>query len=121
MANTSAIKSSSTSATTSKSPAFHSRSRSFFSAIKVFSLSLKAAAFSKSWASIADSFSFLTSAILLSNSLKSGGAVILLIRRRAPASSIKSIALSGSWRSLMYRYAKVAAETKAESVIVTLW
>ena len=48
IANTSAIKSSSTSATISKSPAFHSRSRSFFSEIKVFSLSLNAAAFSKS-------------------------------------------------------------------------
>ena len=53
------------------------------------------AAFSKSCASIADSFSRRMPAIRSSNSRRSGGAVIRLIRMRAPASSIRSIALSG--------------------------
>jgi hypothetical protein len=41
------------------------------------------------------------SAIFSSNSRRSGGAVIRRMRRRAPASSIRSIALSGRKRSLM--------------------
>ena len=54
-----------------------------------------------------------------SNSRKSGGAVIRLMRRRDPASSIRSIALSGKKRSETYRSARVAAATKAVSVIET--
>ena len=59
------------------------------------------AAFSKSCESIADSFSRRTSAIFSSNSRRSGGAVIRRMRIREPASSIRSIALSGRNRSLM--------------------
>ena len=64
-----------------------------------FSLSRSAAAFSKSCASIADSLSRRTSAIFSSNSRRSGGAVIRRMRIREPASSIRSIALSGRKRS----------------------
>ena len=66
-----------------------------------FSLSRSEAAFSKSCASIADSFSRRTSAIFSSNSRRSGGAVIRRMRSREPASSIRSIALSGRKRSEM--------------------
>ena len=71
--------------------------------------------------SIADSLSLRTFAIFSSNSRRSGGAVIRRIRIRAPASSIRSIALSGRNRSLMYRSASVAAPTRAASVIETRW
>ena len=83
------------------SPAFHSFSRVSFLAISCFSLSRRAAAFSKSWESMADSFSRRTWAIFSSYSRRSGGAVIRRIRIREPASSIRSIALSGRNRSLM--------------------
>ena len=118
---TSAINSSSTSETTSRSPAFQDFSRSDFSTINCFSLSRSDAAFSKSWPSIADSFSFLTSAILSSKARSSGGAVMRRIRRRDPASSRRSMALSGKKRSAMYRSASVAAATIASSFIETLW
>jgi hypothetical protein len=65
------------------------------------------AALSKSCASI-DSFSRRTSAIRSSNSRRSGGAVIRRMRMRDPASSIRSIALSGRNRSEIYRSAKPA-------------
>ncbi|CAB4803528.1 unannotated protein [freshwater metagenome] len=99
MESTSAMSSSSTSVTMSRSPAFHVFSRSAFSAMRFFSVSRREAAFSKSWPSIADSFSLRTFAILSSNSRSSGGAVMRRIRKRDPASSIKSIALSGKKRS----------------------
>ena len=79
------------------------------------------AAFSKSCASIADSFSRRMPAIRSSNSRRSGGAVIRLMRIRAPASSIRSIALSGRNRSEMYRSASVAAATRAASVMLIRW
>ncbi len=101
VASTSAISSSSTWATTSMSPAFHCRSRSARSAIRFFSLSRSDAAFSKSCSSIADSFSRRTPAIRSSSSRRSGGAVMRRMRSREPASSIRSIALSGRNRSLM--------------------
>jgi len=101
VARTSAIRSSSTSATMSMSPAFHCFSRSALAARSFFSVSRRAAAFSKSWASIADSLSRRVCAIFSSNSRRSGGAVIRRIRNRAPASSIRSIALSGRKRSAM--------------------
>ena len=50
-----------------------------------------------------------------------GGAGIRRIRSRLPASSIRSIALSGRKRSEMYRSARFAAATSAWSVIVTSW
>ncbi len=43
------------------------------------------------------------------------------MRRRDAASSTRSIALSGSWRPVMYRSESDAAATSAESAIVTLW
>jgi len=101
VASTSAISSSFTSATASMSPAFHSFSLVSFLSISCFSVSRSAAAFSKSWESMADSFSRRTSAIFSSNSRRSGGAVMRRIRIRDPASSIRSIALSGRNRSLM--------------------
>ena len=100
VARTSAMSSSLTSATMSMSPAFHCFSRSAFSPSRRFSVSRSDAAFSKSCASIADSFSRRVCAIRSSNSRRSGGAVIRRIRSRAPASSIRSIALSGRNRSL---------------------
>ena len=101
VASTSAMSSSSTSATTSMSPAFHCFSRSALAAMSIFSPSRSDAATSKSWASMAPSFLRRTSAIFSSNSRRSGGAVIRRMRSRAPASSIRSIALSGRKRSLM--------------------
>ncbi|CAM5258753.1 hypothetical protein SALBM217S_09309 [Streptomyces griseoloalbus] len=101
VARTSAISSPSTSATTSMSPAFHSFSRFALAARSCFSLSRSEAAFSKSCESIADSLSRRTPAIFSSNSRRSGGAVIRRMRIREPASSIRSIALSGRKRSEM--------------------
>jgi len=95
------MSSSFTSATTSMSPAFHSFSREAFLASSCFSLSRSAAAFSKSCESMADSFSRRTWAIFSSYSRRSGGAVMRRIRIREPASSIRSMALSGRKRSLM--------------------
>ena len=43
----------------------------------------------------------------------------MAIRKELAASSIRSIALSGRKRSLMYRLDKVAAAIKAESEIFT--
>ncbi|SHV75928.1 Uncharacterised protein [Mycobacteroides abscessus subsp. abscessus] len=119
--STSAICSSSTSATTSKSPERHCFSRSARWATSCFSESRRRAAFSKSCASMADSFSRRASAIFSSNSRRSGGAVMRRMRMRAPASSIRSIALSGKNLSLMYRSARVAAATNAPSVMDTRW
>ncbi len=62
---------------------------------------------SKSWESMADSLSRRTPAIFSSNSRRSGGAVIRRMRIRDPASSMRSIALSGRNRSEMYRSARV--------------
>ena len=41
--------------------------------------------------------------------------------RGLPASSIRSIALSGRWRSVMYRVDRSAAARTAASLMVTLW
>ncbi len=101
VARTSAMSSSFTSAGVSMSPAFHSFSLASFLSISCFSLSRSEAAFSKSWESMADSFSRLTSAMRSSKSRRSGGAVIRRMRIREPASSIRSIALSGRNLSLM--------------------
>ena len=100
-ASTSAISSSSTSATSSMSPARHCFSRSDLRAMSCFSSSRSRAAASKSWPSIAPSLRWRTSAILSSYSRRSAGAVIRRIRSREPASSIRSIALSGRNRSEM--------------------
>src|SRR5579875_2360694 len=70
---------------------------------------------------MAVSFSRLTCAIFSSYSRRSGGAVMRRIRIRDPASSIRSMALSGRNRSLMYRSASCAAATSALSVMDTRW
>ncbi|CAB4822893.1 unannotated protein [freshwater metagenome] len=118
---TCAISSSSTSVTLSRSVAFQFFSASAFSAMSAFSVSRSPAAFSKSCPSIADSFSLRAFAILSSYARSSAGAVMRLMRRREPASSIKSIALSGKKRSETYRSAMFAAAARAPSVIDTRW
>ncbi len=52
---------------------------------------------------------------------RSGGLVMLLIRTRAPASSITSIDLSGCTRPVMYRPDSSTAASRASSVISTRW
>jgi hypothetical protein len=66
-----------------------------------FSLSRSEAAFSKSWALIAPSFSTRMVSISFSMSFTSGGRVIELMRARAPASSMTSMALSGRKRPVI--------------------
>ena len=100
-ASTSAICSSPTSVMVSVSPSRHFCSFSRRSSPSLRSLSRRPAAFSKSWASMAASFSRRTSAIRPSISCRSAGAVMRLMRMRAPASSMRSTALSGRKRSLM--------------------
>ena len=78
-----------------------------------FSLSRSRPASSKSCDSTAAFLSLVTIANSFSISLKSGGVSILLSRNLEPASSIKSIALSGRWRSDMYLSARFAAATNA--------
>ena len=99
MASTSAISWSVTSAISSDSPPFQAASFALRSSPSLDSWSRRAAAFSKSWSSIADSLLRRSSLILSSNSRSSGGAVIRRMRKRAPASSTRSIALSGRKRS----------------------
>ncbi len=98
---TSAISSSSTSERTSISLDFHSRSREAFSSSSPRSSSRNRSARSRSWASMADSFFSLVSAIRSSISRTLGGALIRRSRMRDPASSMRSMALSGRNRSLM--------------------
>src|SRR5450830_1014104 len=111
------MSSSSTSATESRSPDFQAFSLSIRCPVSCFSVSRSRAAFSKSCSSIADSLSRRASAIFSSSSRSSGGAVIRRILNRAPASSIRSIALSGRNRSLTYRSARVAAATLADRYV----
>ena len=79
--------------------------------------SLEAASFSFASAS---SSSFSRSTIRRSSSI-SIGAESISMRRRDAASSIRSMALSGSCRPVMYRLDRPAAATSALSAIVTLW
>ena len=69
--------------------------------VSLRSVSRRFAAFSNSCASIAASFSRRVSSISSSSSRYTGGEVIDLMRMREAASSMRSIALSGSWRSEM--------------------
>jgi hypothetical protein len=66
-----------------------------------FSFSRSEAAFSNSWASRYMSFSRMTRSSSFSISFISGGGVSAISRVRDEASSITSMALSGSWRSVM--------------------
>ena len=51
----------------------------------------------------------------------SSGAESISMRSRDAASSTRSMALSGSCRPEMYRLESVAAATRAESAMETLW
>ncbi len=66
-----------------------------------FSLSRKRAAFSYSWPLMAEDFSLTVFSISASLSLNWGGACDVCRRAREPASSMRSMALSGRKRSLM--------------------
>src|SRR5574337_1073396 len=55
------------------------------------------------------------------SSSSSVGILSISIRRRDAASSIRSIALSGRNRSVMYRLLRTAAATNAESLTLTPW
>ena len=116
-----AISSSSTVWTSVQLWALHSFLIFSKSSFKILSLSLKLAAFSKSWFLIASSFSLITFSIFNSFCLISGGKVSLEILTLAAASSIKSIALSGIYLSVIYLSAKSTAIYNALSVILTLW
>mmetsp|Transcript_6965 Transcript_6965/g.10864 ORF Transcript_6965/g.10864 Transcript_6965/m.10864 type:complete len:205 (+) Transcript_6965:331-945(+) len=84
------------------------------------SLSLSAPAASKSWVRIAVSFSLSRARSCLSSSLASSGMAALARRTRDPASSIRSMALSGRKRSEMYWCANLAAASMASSVYLSL-
>ena len=101
METMSAISSSPISAWSASPEDFQFSSISRFFSVSLRSLSRRFAAFSNSCASIDASFSLRTCSISSSSSLCTGGAVISLIRIREAASSIRSIALSGSCRSWM--------------------
>jgi hypothetical protein len=69
----------------------------------------------------AASFSLVTALSSLSRSRASSGSWMCLRRTREPASSIRSMALSGRNRSCTYRSASVDAAVSAPSEIDTLW
>ena len=97
----SAISSSAISAWSASPDDFQLSSISRFLSVSLRSESRRFAAFSNSCDSIAASFSLRTVSISSSSSLCTGGAVISLMRIRDAASSIRSMALSGSCRSWM--------------------
>ncbi|SPY13839.1 Uncharacterised protein [Bacillus subtilis] len=85
------------------------------------SVSRKEAAFSNSWLCTAASFSLRTSSSFCSSSFKLGGVVNERSLTFEPASSIKSIALSGRKRSEIYLSESLTAASMASSVIETRW
>ena len=85
----------------SPSPRSHCSSSSRFLFVSLRSWSRRLAAFSNSCASIAASLARRVSSISSSSSRYFGGEVIDLMRMRDAASSMRSMALSGSWRSEM--------------------
>ena len=91
----SAISSSPISGCSVCSSARHCSSSSRFFCVSLRSLSRSDAAFSNSWFSIEASLSLRTFSISSSSSRYRGGALIVLMRIRDAASSIRSIALSG--------------------------
>ena len=97
----------------------HSRLSSSSRPRSAFSFSRSEAAFSNSWASRNMSFSRTTRSISFSSSLIVAGGVMAWSRVRLAASSITSIALSGSWRSVMWRSASFTARSIAASLIFT--
>ena len=68
----------------------------------------------------ASSSIFIRSTARLSSSISTGEESISILSRLA-ASSMRSMALSGSWRPVMYRLLREAAATSALSAIATLW
>ena len=99
----------------------HSRLSSSSRCCRSFSFSRSAAAFSNSCASRYMSFSRRTRSSSRSISFSSGGGMSAMRRVRDEASSMTSMALSGSWRSVMYRSARCTAALIASSVIFTRW
>ena len=93
--------SSSTSSNRSTPDALTSASLADFSSSRAFSWSRRRPASSKRWASTASFFCFCTAPMRSSISFRSGGVCMRLMRRREPASSMRSMALSGRWRSEM--------------------
>ena len=93
---TSAIDSSETSSNRSTPEALISTSMASFLARSSFSVSRRRPASSKFWDSTASFFLSTTSESSFSSSLNAGGVLMRLIRSREPASSIRSMALSGS-------------------------
>ena len=81
----------------------------------------QAAAFSNSSFLMADSFSMRVSSMRASSSFSSGGATRDCRRTLEAASSIRSMALSGRYRSVTYRSDSRAAARMASSVIFTRW
>ena len=79
----------------------HSRLSSSSRPRRSFSFSRRDAAFSNSWASRYMSFSRATRSTSRPSSLISGGGIMAISRLRDAASSMTSMALSGSWRSVM--------------------
>jgi len=85
-------------------------------AFSSISRSRSAPAFSKSCDRTAPSFSLVTPRSSLSSSRASSGSWMWRRRTRDPASSIRSMALSGRKRSLMYCELILAAAMSASSV-----
>ncbi|CUQ41304.1 Uncharacterised protein [Flavonifractor plautii] len=79
------------------------------------------AAFSKSWPRMASSFSRRVCSTFSSSSRRSGGVASRSIRTREQASSMRSMALSGRWRSPMYRVERATAASMDSSVIWRRW
>mmetsp|Transcript_31393 Transcript_31393/g.67758 ORF Transcript_31393/g.67758 Transcript_31393/m.67758 type:complete len:201 (+) Transcript_31393:938-1540(+) len=90
-------------------------------ALSSISLSLSWPAFSKSCPLTAASFSLRRALSSLSSSLASSGSWACLSLTLEPASSIKSMALSGKKRSEMYCEEYWAAASSASSVYLSLW
>ena len=90
-------------------------------ALSSISRSRSEPAFSKSWPRTAASFSFSSARSSLSSSRAASGTAACCSRTRLPASSIRSMALSGRKRSEMYWCANLAAHSIAASVYFSLW
>mmetsp|Transcript_26514 Transcript_26514/g.45674 ORF Transcript_26514/g.45674 Transcript_26514/m.45674 type:complete len:260 (-) Transcript_26514:1162-1941(-) len=85
------------------------------------SLSRSSAESSKFLFRTASSFSLVTLRSSCSISLASGGSLERRSLTRDPASSIRSMALSGRYRSLMYWLESFVAASRASSEILSLW
>ena len=121
MLTTSAMSSLVTLLRSSSRSSCHSRSRpSIFSTSRI-SRSRSSAAYSYCWEEMASSFSLRTFSSTFMTSFTERGVVELRRRTLEPASSMRSMALSGRNRSAMNRAERLAAVEMASSVISTLW